>query len=88
MPCVMEMSEIDPAPELPDDTPLESVRFAARIRNVLSAAGMKTVGDVREAPDGSLLSLPELGKGSLSCLRAQLGLPSSDGVRPVDSRPD
>jgi DNA-directed RNA polymerase alpha subunit len=81
------MTEIDPTPELPDDTPLESVRIAARMRSVLAAAGMRTVGDVREAPDGSLLSLPDLGKGSLSCLRAQLGLPSSDGVRPVGIRP-
>lgn len=75
------MTIIEPTPELPDDTPLESVRVAMRIRNVLTAAGMKTVGEVRETPDRSLLSLPELGKGSLTYLRQQLGLPSSDGVR-------
>jgi hypothetical protein len=37
-----------PAPELPDDTPVENVRFATRIRNALNAAGLKTIGDVRE----------------------------------------
>ena len=30
-----------PAPQLPDDTPVENVRFATRIRNALNAAGMK-----------------------------------------------
>jgi DNA-directed RNA polymerase alpha subunit len=80
------MTELDPTPELPDDTPLEDVRVAAGIRNVLTAAGMKTVGEVREAPDGRLLSLPEVGTGSLTYLRLQLGLPSSDGVRFVARR--
>jgi hypothetical protein len=32
-----------PATELPDDTPVEYVRFATRIRNALNAAGMKTI---------------------------------------------
>ena len=36
-----------PTPELPDDTPIDHVRFATRIRNVLNAAGIKTVGEVR-----------------------------------------
>jgi len=34
-----------PTPELPDDTPIDHVRFATRIRNVLNAAGIKTVGE-------------------------------------------
>ena len=29
-----------PAPELPDDTLIEQVRFSTRIRNALNAAGM------------------------------------------------
>ena len=33
-----------PAPELPDDTPVENVRLATRIRKALHAAGMKTIG--------------------------------------------
>ena len=71
-----------PAPELPDDTPIQNVRFSTRIRNALNAAGMRTIGDVREVSDAALLSLPDFGSGSLSYLREALGLPSTDGVRP------
>ena len=71
-----------PAPELPDDTPIDKVRFSARVRNAISATGWKTVGEIREASDATLLSLPDLGKGSVSYLRETLGLPSTDGVRP------
>ena len=70
-----------PAPELPDDTPLDKVRLSSRVRNALSAAGWKTVGEVREASDNTLLSLQDLGKGSVSQLRETLGLASTDGVR-------
>ena len=71
-----------PAPELPDDTPIPKVRFSTRIRNALTAAGLKTVGEIREASDVTLLGLQDLGKGSVSHLRVSLGLPSTDGVRP------
>jgi len=84
---VRAMAEVDPTPELPDDTPLAQVEVVSGIREVLTAAGMKTVGDVRETPDGNLLSLPALGKGSLAYLRQQLGLPSSDGVRIIPRKP-
>jgi hypothetical protein len=73
---------LDPTPELPDDTLLSRVDFSTRIQNVLSAAGLRTVGEVRESPDDMLLSLPDLGKASVDHLRKTLGLPSSDGVRP------
>jgi hypothetical protein len=76
-----------PAPELPDDTPVENVRFATRIRKALHAAGMKTIGDVREVSDAALLSLPDFGSGSLSYLREALGRPSTDGVRPKIKKP-
>ena len=71
-----------PAPELPDDTALENVRFSTRIRNAMTAVGWKTVGGVRGAPDAALLSLPDVGPGSVAHLRETLGLPSTDGVRP------
>jgi len=74
----------EPTPELPDDTPLDNVELPARIRNVLGAAGLKTVGEVREISDETLLSFQDLGKGSLAHLRETLGLPSTDGVRPAD----
>jgi DNA-directed RNA polymerase alpha subunit len=73
---------VDPTPELPDDTPIEDVRFPTRIRNALAAAGLKTVGEVRETADETLLSFQDLGQGSVDHLRKTLGLPSSDGVRP------
>ena len=71
-----------PASELPDDTPIENVRFSTRVRNALTTAGLKTVGEIREASDAMLLSLQGLGKGSVAHLRETLGLPSKDGVRP------
>jgi len=48
----------DPIPELPDDTPIESVKFPKRIRKALSVAGLKTIGEVREMSDGELLKMP------------------------------
>jgi hypothetical protein len=72
---------LDPTPELPDDTLLSRVDFPTRIQNVLSVAGLRTVGEVRESPDEMLLGLPDLGKGSVDHLRKTLGLPSCDGGR-------
>jgi DNA-directed RNA polymerase alpha subunit len=78
---------VAPTPELPDDMPIERVLFSTRIHNALRAAGLKTVGEVREMSDASLIGLPDFGKGSLSNLRAKLGLPSTDGVRPTSKSP-
>jgi DNA-directed RNA polymerase alpha subunit len=75
-----------PAPELPDHTPIENVRFSTRVRNALTTAGVKTVGEIREASDAMLLSLQDLGKGSVAHLRETLGLPSTDGVRPLGKK--
>jgi DNA-directed RNA polymerase alpha subunit len=62
-----------PTPELPDDTPIDHVRFATRIRNALNAVGIKTVGEVRKTSDKTLLSLQDLGQGSVTHLRETLG---------------
>jgi DNA-directed RNA polymerase alpha subunit len=78
---------VAPTPELPDDTPIERVLFSTRIQNALRAADLKTVGEVREVSDETLISLSDFGKGSLSDLREKLGLPSTDGVRPVSKKP-
>jgi DNA-directed RNA polymerase alpha subunit len=78
---VSQPNMLDPTPELPDDTPISNVEFPARIRNVLAAAGLKTVGEVREASDEILLRFQDLGKTSVAHLREALGLPSCDGVR-------
>jgi DNA-directed RNA polymerase alpha subunit len=72
---------VDPTPELPDDTLIANVRFPTRIRNVLAAAGLKTVGDVRETTDETLLSLQDLGRFRSNTFERPLGLPSRDGVR-------
>jgi DNA-directed RNA polymerase alpha subunit len=76
------MSELEPSPELPDDTPIREVRFPTRITTALFAAGLKTVGEVREMSDKALIALPDFGKTSITHLRKTLGLPSCDGVRP------
>jgi hypothetical protein len=75
---------VDPTPELPDDTPIE--KLPTRIRNALAAAGLKTVGEVRETADETLLSFQDLGAGSITHLRETLGLPSTEGVRPGGTR--
>ena len=79
---VLAMSEIDPTPELPDNTPIREVRFPDRIKDALFAAGLKTVGEVRELSDQALIDLPDFGKSSLAHVRETLGLPSTAGVRP------
>jgi hypothetical protein len=77
------MSELEPTPELPDDTSIREVRFPTGIKDALFAAGLKTVGQVREISDEALLALPDFGKASVVHLRQTLGLPSCDGVRPL-----
>jgi DNA-directed RNA polymerase alpha subunit len=71
------------APGLPDTTSIDNVRFSTRITNALNEAGVKTVGEIREASDTTLLSYQGLGPGSVVHLRETLGLPSKDGVRPA-----
>ena len=76
-----------PAPELSDQTLIQNVRFSTRIRNALNAAGMKTIGEIRETSDDNLLSFQDLGPGSITYLRETLGLPSTHGVRPMGKKP-
>jgi DNA-directed RNA polymerase alpha subunit len=68
------MREFDPTPELQDDTPIDNVRLSTRIRNALNYAGLKTVGEVRETSDATILSFQDLGPGSVAHLRETLGL--------------
>ena len=63
-----------PASELPDDTRVENIRFSTRIRNAITVGGFKSAGEIREASDATLLSLQDLGKGSVRHLRETLGL--------------
>jgi hypothetical protein len=70
-----------------ESTPMERVLFSTRIQNALRAADLKTDGEVREISDETPISLPDFGKGSLSDPRKKLGLPSTDGVRPLSRKP-
>ena len=63
----------DPAPNLPDDTLIEMVRFSPLIRKSLNAAGLKTIGEVRAMPDDKLRRLRGVGTGSLANLRKTIG---------------
>jgi hypothetical protein len=53
----------------------------------LVAAGLETVGEVRETSDEILLSFQDLGRASVAHLRETLGLPSVDGVRLLGKKP-
>jgi DNA-directed RNA polymerase alpha subunit len=78
---------LDPTPKLPDDTPIIDINLPTQIRNALAAAGLKTVGEAREASDAALLSFPDFGKASVAHLRESLDLPSCDRVTPLGKRP-
>ena len=81
------MSELEPTPELPDTTPIREVKFPGRIKNALFAADLKTVGEVRDTPDDALLALSDFGEVAIAHLRETLGLPSTQGVRPLGKKP-
>jgi len=72
---------IDPTPELPDDMPIASVELPPKVQRALTAAGLRTVGKIRETPDTEILRIQDLRESSLALLRKTLGLPSSMGVR-------
>jgi DNA-directed RNA polymerase alpha subunit len=64
---------IDPTPDLPDETPVNTVRLPTRIRNALAATEVRTVGEVRRMPDRHLFALQNIGRGSLAFLRMAFG---------------
>jgi hypothetical protein len=84
---IQEGNLLDPTPELPDDVLISRVQFPTRIQKALAASGLKTVGEIRDSSNETLLNLRALGLGSVSFLRETLGLPSSDGVRPLGKEP-
>jgi DNA-directed RNA polymerase alpha subunit len=83
---------IDPSPELPDDMPIASVELPPKVQQALIAAGLRTIGKIREASDAEILRIQNLGQSSLNFLRDTLGLPSSMGVRsdaiPIAAKPE
>jgi len=64
---------IDPTPDLPDETSVNTVRLPTRIRNALAAVQVQTVGEVRRMPDRQLFALQNIGRKSLAFLRRALG---------------
>jgi DNA-directed RNA polymerase alpha subunit len=75
---------VDPTTEQPDATSFDRVDFPNAF-NVLAATGLKTVGDLRETANETLLSLQGLGQSSVDRLRKSLGVPSTEGIRPAQS---
>jgi len=64
----------DPAPNLPDDTLIEMVRFTPLIRKSLNSAGLKTIGEIRAMSDDKLRRMRGVGTGSLVYLRKTIGI--------------
>jgi hypothetical protein len=64
---------IDPSPELPDDMPIASVELPPKVRQALIAAGLRTIGKIRETSDTEILRIQHLGQSSLNFLRDTLG---------------
>ena len=63
----------DPAPNLPDDTLIEMVRFSPLIRKSLNAAGLKTLGEIRAMSDRELRIMRGVGTVSLAYLHKTIG---------------
>jgi hypothetical protein len=68
----------DPVPNLPDDTPIETVRFSTIVRNGLLLAGFKTIGEIRATADSDLRRTRRFGPGRLAYLRRTLGVKSAN----------
>ena len=68
---------LEPSSQLPDATLIADVALPTRIRNVLSFAGLNTVGDVRQTSDKKLLTLQDFGSRSIVTLRHLLGAAAS-----------
>jgi DNA-directed RNA polymerase alpha subunit len=76
---------VTPTPQLPDDTPIEKLRLTARMRQALRAEGLKTVGEIRGKSDQQLLTIRDLGSGSIAHLRASLGVAPVDVVKRAEN---
>ena len=70
---------LDPTPELYRTIRRSAMLNFRRELQRMAAAGLKTVGEVRETSDEILLSFQDLGTASVAYLRETLGLPSCDG---------
>jgi hypothetical protein len=69
----------DPAPNLPDDTLIEMVRFSPLITKSLQTAGLKMIGEIRAMSDDKLRTLRGVGTSTLAYLRRTLGAKKTKG---------
>jgi DNA-directed RNA polymerase alpha subunit len=76
-----------PALCLPDEMPIGNVRFSRRSAKALTAAGVKTIGEIRQASDATLLGVQDLGASSIARLRETLGKPPSGALKPKGKNP-
>jgi DNA-directed RNA polymerase alpha subunit len=67
------MTSYYPNPNLLDGISIDQVRLLPSIKRALVAAGLETVGDVRQTSDAMLLSFQNLGRSSVTRLRNELG---------------
>jgi DNA-directed RNA polymerase alpha subunit len=74
-----------PTPQLPDDTPIDKLQLTTRIREALHAGGLRTVGEIRDKSDQQLLSIRDLGSGSVAHLRASLSVTPVRAVRQAEN---
>jgi DNA-directed RNA polymerase alpha subunit len=64
---------LEPSPQLPDGTLIADIALPTRIRNALSFAGLKTVGEVRQTSNETFLTFQDFGPRSIATLRRLLG---------------
>ncbi|QDM18187.1 hypothetical protein FNL53_21300 [Tardiphaga sp. vice278] len=67
------MMNINPTPDLPNDTPIADLDLPTRIKNALERNGLETVRDIRETSDRNFLTFQDMGPRSLKFLRSALG---------------
>jgi hypothetical protein len=68
----------DPVPNLPDDTPIETVRSSTIVRNGLLLAGFKTIGEIGATADSDLRRKRRFGPGRSAYLHGTLGVKSAN----------
>jgi DNA-directed RNA polymerase alpha subunit len=64
---------LTPSPDLPSDTLLQDVHLPSRIQKALAAAGLRTVGEVRQTSASALLTFQDIGQRSVAYIREHLG---------------
>lgn len=69
------MAAVNPSPDLLDTTLIETVRLPPTVREALTNAGLKTIGEVRAATADELYAIVDIGANSVTYLRLALGHP-------------